>query len=251
MRTPFIAGNWKMNKTASEAAVFIGDVKTALSVLENVEVAFCPTAIAIPAAAAAASGSKVGIGAQNMHFEANGAWTGELSAEMVEEYCAYVILGHSERRQFFGETDEGVNKKTKVALAHGIVPIVCCGESLEQNEAGETQAFVSGQVRAALDGISAENVPTIVFAYEPIWAIGTGRSADAESANNLIKTCVRDTIAELYGSEVAEQVRIQYGGSVKPHNIAEYMAQPDIDGALVGGASLTAAFVDLVRNGIS
>ncbi len=249
MRTPFIAGNWKMNKTAATAAVFIDSVKDQLSAIEGVEVAFCPTTIALPAAAVAASGSKVGIGAQNMHFEASGAFTGEISAEMVAEYCQYVILGHSERRQFFGETDEGVNKKTQVALAHDLTPIVCVGETLEQNEAGETQSVVSGQVRAALDGVSAEDAPKVVIAYEPIWAIGTGKSADAQSANAIIKSSVRDTLADLYGSDVAEQVRIQYGGSVKPHNIADYMAQPDIDGALVGGASLKPDFVELVRNG--
>lgn len=249
MRTPFIAGNWKMNKTAAEAAAFIESVKDELSAIDNVEVAFCPTAIALAAAAGAAAGSKVGIGAQNMHQAASGAYTGEISAEMVKEYCQYVILGHSERRQFFGETNEGVNEKVHVALAHGLTPIVCAGESLAQNEAGETHSFVSAQVKAALVGISAEDMPKLVFAYEPIWAIGTGRSANAESANAIIKSCVRDTIEALYGSEISEQIRIQYGGSVKPNNIADYMAQPDIDGALVGGASLTAAFVDLVRNG--
>ena len=251
MRTPFIAGNWKMNKTAAAAAVFIDDVKDALSTIEGVEIAFCPTAIAIPAAAAAAAGSKVGIGAQNMHWADSGAYTGELSAEMLTEYCQYVILGHSERREMFGETNEGVNKKAKVALAHGLTPIVCVGESLAQNEAGETHSFVSSQVRAALDSIAAADLPKIVFAYEPIWAIGTGRSADAHSANETIKSCVRDTIASMYSQAVADQVRIQYGGSVKPGNIAEYMAQPDIDGALVGGASLKPDFVELVRNGVA
>lgn len=239
-----------MNKTATEAAAFIDEVKSDLSAIEGVEVAFCPTAIAIPASADAAAGSAVGIGAQNMYFAESGAYTGELAPNMVAEYCDYVILGHSERRQYFGETDAGVNAKVKKALEHGLVPIICVGESLEQNEAGETHYIVSQQVALAVEGISAENIPTLVFAYEPIWAIGTGKSADANDAQHYIKTCVRDTLIELYGDETAQQVRIQYGGSVKPHNIAEYMAQPDIDGALVGGASLTPAFVDLVRNGV-
>lgn len=239
-----------MNKTASEAATFIDEVKDDLSAIEGVEVAFCPTAIAIPAAALAAQGSSVGIGAQNMYFEESGAYTGELAPNMVAEYCKYVILGHSERRQYFGETDEGVNAKVKKALEHGIVPIICVGESLEQNEAGETQKVVSRQVALAVEGVSADQIPTVVFAYEPIWAIGTGKSATKEDAQNSCKTCVRDMLAELYGDNVAQQVRIQYGGSVKTHNIAEYMAQPDIDGALVGGASLKHEFVDLVRNGV-
>ncbi len=240
-----------MNKTATEAAAFIAEVKDALCAIDGVEIAFCPTAIAIPAAAAAAEGSCVGIGAQNMYFEESGAYTGELAPNMVAEYCNYVILGHSERRQYFGETDAGVNAKVKKALEHGIVPIVCVGESLEQNEAGETHYIVSKQVALAVEGISADQIPTLVFAYEPIWAIGTGKSATKEDAQHSCKTCVRDTLAELYGDDVAQQVRIQYGGSVKTHNIAEYMAQPDIDGALVGGASLQAGFVDLVRNGVT
>lgn len=251
MRTPFIAGNWKMNKTAAEAAAFVASVKDDLSAIEGVEVAFCAPMLAVPAVSATAAGSAVGVGAQNMHFEPKGAYTGEVSAEMVAEFCQYVILGHSERRQYFGETDEGVNKKAQVALATGLVPIVCVGETLEQNEAGETQAFVSGQVKAAMAGISAEDAPKVVIAYEPIWAIGTGKSADADSANAIIKSSVRDTLTEIYGAEVAEQIRIQYGGSVKPHNIAAYMAQPDIDGALVGGASLKPDFVELVQNGVA
>ncbi len=240
-----------MNKTATEAAAFISEVKDALSAIEGVEVAFCPTAIAIPAAAAAAEGSNVGIGAQNMYFKESGAFTGELAPNMVAEYCQYVILGHSERRQFFGETDAGVNAKVKKALEHGIVPIICVGESLEQNEAGETHNIVSQQVALAVEGISAEQAPTLVFAYEPIWAIGTGKSATKEDAQHSCRTCVRDTLTELYGAEVAQQIRIQYGGSVKAHNIADYMAQPDIDGALVGGASLQTGFIELVKNGVT
>lgn len=239
-----------MNKTADEAAEFINAVKADLDVIAGVDVAFCPTALAIPAVAKAASGTKISVGAQNMYFAESGAFTGELAPNMLTPFCQYVILGHSERRGYFGETDEGVNKKVHAALAHGLIPIICVGESLAQNEAGETQAFVSGQVMAALAGVSAENIPTCVIAYEPIWAIGTGKSADSDSAGNIIKTSVRDTVAGLYGDDIAQQVRIQYGGSVKPHNIAEYMAHPDIDGALVGGASLKPSFVELVANAV-
>ena len=248
MRTPFIAGNWKMNKTADEAAAFIAEVKAGLDAIDGVDVAFCPPFIAIPAVAAAVAGSKIGVGAQNMHHAESGAYTGECAPNMLTPYCQYVILGHSERRAYFGETDEGVNQKAKAALAHGLIPIICVGESLAQNEAGETNAFVSGQVKAALDGLTAEQVAGVVIAYEPIWAIGTGKSADADSAGQIIKTAVRDVIADLYGNDVAQQVRIQYGGSCKPHNIAAYMAHPDIDGALVGGASLKPTFVELVQN---
>jgi triosephosphate isomerase len=167
---------------------------------------------------------------------------------MLTPYCQYVIIGHSERREYFNETDEGVNKKAKAALAHGLTPIICVGESLAQNEAGETQAFVSGQVRAALAGLTAEQVASLVIAYEPIWAIGTGKSASAAQAGSIIALSVRGPIAEMFGEETAQKVRIQYGGSANEKNIAEYMAQPDIDGALVGGASLKASFVELVKN---
>jgi len=248
MRTPFVAGNWKMNKTAAEAAAFVAEVKAGLDNVDGVDVAFCAPFIAIPAVAEAAAGFKIGVGAQNMHYAESGAYTGECAPNMLTPFCQYVILGHSERRAYFGETDEGVNKKAKAALAHGLVPIVCVGETLEQNEAGETNAFVSGQVKAALDGLTAEQVAGVVIAYEPIWAIGTGKSATAEDADAIIGTAVRQTVADVYGAETAVQVRIQYGGSVKPHNIAAYMAMENIDGALVGGASLKPDFVELVRN---
>lgn len=237
-----------MNKTASEAVTFINEVKAGLNAIDGIEIAFCVPATAIAWSAAAANGTRVGIGAQNMHHEASGAYTGELSPSMVAEFCQYVILGHSERREYFGESDEGVNRKAKAALAAGIVPIICVGETLAQNEAGETQSFVSGQIRAALDGIAASDIPTVVIAYEPIWAIGTGKSADPDSAGAIIKAAIRDVIADVYDEATAQQVRIQYGGSAKPHNIASYMAHPDIDGALVGGASLKTDFIELVQN---
>jgi triosephosphate isomerase (TIM) len=181
-----------------------------------------------------------------MYFAESGAYTGELAPNMLTPFCQYVILGHSERRAYFGETDEGVNKKIKAALAHGLTPIVCVGESLEQNEAGETHDFVSGQVRAAFAGFSGEEATACVIAYEPIWAIGTGRTATVEQAGGIIGGTVRATITELFGNEVAQAIRIQYGGSVTPENSAELMAHPDIDGALVGGASLKTSFIQLV-----
>ncbi|GAB4281750.1 MAG: triose-phosphate isomerase [Candidatus Promineifilaceae bacterium] len=248
MRTPFIAGNWKMNKTPDEAVAFVREIRHALNQIEGVDIAFCPPFIAIPAVADALRGTKIGVGAQNMHYEESGAFTGEIAPNMLTPYCQYVILGHSERRAYFCETDEGVNRKIKTALAHGLVPIVCVGESLAQNEAGETQSFVSGQVKAAFAGLTEEQAAGVVIAYEPIWAIGTGKSADAAQAGSIIATAVRGPIAEMFGENIAQQVRIQYGGSVKPQNIAEYMAHPDIDGALVGGASLKASFVELVQN---
>lgn len=248
MRTPIIAGNWKMNKTAVESVAFANEIKEALNQIEGVDIVFCPPAINVPGVAEAVKGTKIGLGVQNMYFEENGAFTGELAPNMITPFCQYVILGHSERRAYFGETDEGVNKKIKAALAHSLTPIVCVGETLEQNEAGETQSFVSGQVKAAFAGLTAAEAAQCIIAYEPIWAIGTGKSASVEQAGSIIGRAVRDTIAEIFGTGTAQQMRIQYGGSVKPENIAAYMAHEDIDGALVGGASLKPAFIELVQN---
>ena len=250
MRTPIIAGNWKMNKTAAEAVEFVREIRNGLSQIKGVDKVVCPPFIALPGVAEALQATDIGVGAQNMHFADNGAYTGECAPNMLTPFCSYVIIGHSERREYFNETDEGVNKKAKAALAHGLIPIICVGETLAQNEAGETQAFVSGQVRAALDGLTAEQVAGLVIAYEPIWAIGTGKSASAAQAGSIIGLSVRGPIADMFGEETAQKVRIQYGGSVKENNIAEYMAQPDIDGALVGGASLKAGFVELVKNAV-
>lgn len=247
MRTPIIAGNWKMYKTPEQAVSFVNEIREALDQISGVDAVVCPPAIAIPAVAEALKGSRVGIGAQNMHAEDEGAFTGELAPNMITPYCQYVILGHSERRAYFCETDDGVNKKVRSALDHGLTPIICVGESLEQNEAGETQSFVSSQVRAALEGLSAAEVARSVIAYEPIWAIGTGKAASAEQAGQIIEESVRNTIAGLYDPETAEAVRIQYGGSTNPGNIGSFMAHPQIDGALVGGASLKPSFVDMVR----
>ncbi|MEM7114256.1 MAG: triose-phosphate isomerase [Chloroflexota bacterium] len=248
MRTPIIAGNWKMNKTAVDAVAFVNEIKAGLDAIQGVDKAVCPPFMAIPGVAAALAGTSIGVGAQNMYFEEKGAYTGEIAPNMLTPFCQYVILGHSERREYFGETDAGVNSKIKVALTHGLTPIVCVGESLAQNEAGETVSFVSSQVQGALAGLSAEDAAKCVVAYEPIWAIGTGLSANAQQAGDIINSSVRTPLANLFDNDTAQQIRIQYGGSVKPHNIADYMAHPDIDGALVGGAALVPSFVELVQN---
>lgn len=250
MRTPFVAGNWKMNLTADEAVTFLRQIRHELNQVDGIDVAVCPTAVALPSAADVLKATKIGVGAQNMHYAENGAYTGELAPAMITPYCQYVILGHSERRAYFGETDENVNKKVKAALSHNLIPIVCVGESLAQNEAGETHTFVSSQVKAAFAGLTAAEMAQCVIAYEPIWAIGTGKSANAAQAGSIIAMTVRGTVAEMFGEATAQAVRIQYGGSVKPENIADYMRHPDIDGALVGGASLKPSFVELVRNAV-
>jgi triosephosphate isomerase len=204
--------------------------------------------VALPAVAEALRGLPVGVGAQNCHWAESGAYTGEVSVAMLKGLAGYVIIGHSERRQYFAESDEGVNKKLKAALAQGIVPIVCVGEDLAQNEAGVTEPFVRGQVTAAFAGLSAEQAAGVVIAYEPIWAIGTGKTATTEVANRICGQVVRGTIARIYGATVAEAIRVQYGGSANEKNIGELMAMPDIDGALIGGASLKVdAFTAMVR----
>ncbi len=248
MRQPFIAGNWKMHKTIGEAVALVGELRAALEGVEGCDVAVCPPAPALAAVREALAGSAIGLGAQNVHWEEKGAFTGEMSAPMLAGLCDYVIVGHSERRTIFGESDEWINKKLHAALAHGLKPILCVGENLRQNRAGETEKFVGGQVRAAFAEITAEQARIITVAYEPIWAIGTGVPATGAGANDIIGGAVRGTLAALYGDDVAQAVRVQYGGSVKPGNAAEFLAQPEIDGALVGGASLRAAdFAAIVR----
>jgi len=248
MRKPMMAGNWKMNKTIDEAVSLAMAIKAAVNELNNVDRVVCPPAVDLPAVQAVLAGSNIAVGAQNMHWAANGAYTGEVSPGMLKGLATYVILGHSERRQYFAETDETVNKKTKAAFEAGLTPIVCIGESLEQNERGETQSFVSGQVKGALAGITADQVQQLVLAYEPIWAIGTGRAATAQQANDICGGVVRQTVEELYGKAVAENVRVLYGGSTNEKNIREIMAQPDIDGALIGGAALKAeSYGEMVR----
>ncbi|MCA9947030.1 MAG: triose-phosphate isomerase, partial [Anaerolineales bacterium] len=203
MRTPIIAGNWKMNKTAVEAVAFVREIRNGLNQIEGVDKVVCPPFVALPGVYDALQATKIGIGAQNMHFAESGAYTGECAPNMLTPFCQYVIIGHSERREYFNETDEGVNKKAKAALAHGLIPIICVGETLTQNEAGETQAFVSGQVRAALAGLTADQVAGLIIAYEPIWAIGTGKSASAAQAGSIIGLSVRGPIADMFGEETA------------------------------------------------
>ena len=236
MRTPIVAGNWKMNNTVADARELVSALVPLVKDMSAVKVVLCPPAIALLPVNALLAGTDIGLGAQNIHWEANGAYTGELAPAMVAEFGQYTILGHSERRAYFGETDETVNKKVKAAQANGLVPIVCVGETLEENEAGQTSAVVSRQIKAGLKDVSAE----LVIAYEPIWAIGTGRAATAELANDTIKA-LRAVLAEIFGADAADGIRILYGGSVKGANAAEYFSQSDIDGALVGGASLKAA----------
>lgn len=248
MRKPILAGNWKMNKTPAEAVEFVRALSPLVTRYPQVETVVCPPFLALHAVAEALRGLPVGVGAQNCHWAESGAYTGEVSIAMLKGLAGYVIIGHSERRQYFAESDEGVNKKLKAALAHGLVPIVCVGEDLAQNEAGVTEPFVRGQVAAAFAGLSAEQAAGVVIAYEPIWAIGTGKTATTEVANRICGQVVRGTITQLYGAAVAEAIRVQYGGSANEKNIGELMAMPDIDGALIGGASLKVdAFTAMVR----
>jgi triosephosphate isomerase len=248
MRKPILAGNWKMNKTPAEAVAFVRALRPLITRYENVETVVCVPFVCLSGVADALRGVKIGVGAQNMHWADSGAYTGEVSAAMLKGLADYVIIGHSERREYFAESDEGVNKKLKAALANSITPIICVGERLDQNERGETDVFVSGQVRAAFDGISAEQAVKVVVAYEPIWAIGTGKTATSAVANRVCGIVVRGTLAELFGEAVAQAIRIQYGGSANEKNIGELMAMPDIDGALIGGASLKLdGFSEMVR----
>ncbi len=239
MRTPIIAGNWKMHYTVDETVKVINELKPLVKDAK-VDVVLCVPFTSLDAALKATNGSNIKIGAQNMHFEEKGAFTGEIAPGMLEAMGVdYVVLGHSERRQYFNETDEALNKKVKAAFAHNLLPILCCGETLEERENGTTNAVVGAQIKADLEGLSKELAEKVVIAYEPIWAIGTGKTATDEQANETIKA-IRSIVAEMFGSEVADKVRIQYGGSVKPNTIKAQMAMSDIDGALVGGASLVA-----------
>jgi len=247
MRKPVLAGNWKMNMTNNEAVDFVRAIRRGLDNVKGIELILCPPFTTLATMKELLSATGIGLGAQNMYWEEKGAYTGEISPGMLQELCQYVILGHSERREYFGETDETVNSKIKSALAHDLVPIVCVGETEGQYDAGETEQVVGGQVRGCLTGIAAEQVANLIVAYEPIWAIGTGKAATPAAAGAVIGLTIRGTIAQLYDETTAQAVRVQYGGSAKPANIAEFMTHPDIDGALVGGASLKPDFVELVR----
>lgn len=240
MRKPIIAGNWKMHKTVEEAVSFVEEIKPLVKDAKC-EVVVCPTFVCLDATIKAAKGSNVKVGAQNMYFEEKGAFTGEVAPNMLQTMGVdYVIIGHSERRQYFNETDETVNKKLKAAFAHNIVPILCVGEALEEREANITEEVIGRQIKLDLAGLTSEQVENLVIAYEPIWAIGTGKTATSDQANETI-AFIRKVVESLYGSLVACKTRIQYGGSVKPSTIGEQMAKSDIDGALVGGASLVVA----------
>jgi triosephosphate isomerase len=245
MRTPFIAGNWKMNTNLSEALKLVGELKPHVESITGVEVAVCPPFVSLAAVRQALTGSSIKLGAQNMYFEEKGAFTGEVSPLMLAGLCDYVILGHSERRQYFGETSELVSRKVRAALKVGIPPILCIGENLGEFEAGKTAEIVTGQLTGSLLGVEAAE--GLVIAYEPVWAIGTGRAATGQQANAVI-SLIRQNAARIYGQAFGREVRILYGGSVTADNIAEFVGQPDIDGALVGGASLKAEqFVAIVK----
>jgi triosephosphate isomerase (TIM) len=249
MRKPIIAGNWKMNKTVAETLELVRDIRQLLvAAPENVEVVLCPPFTALWVAKNGLGRSQFSLGAQNLYHESKGAFTGEISPVMLAELVTYVIIGHSERRQYFGETDESVNRKVKAALANGLKPIVCVGEVLAEFEAGKTNEVVGRQVRGGLAGLTPEQMQNVVIAYEPVWAIGTGKAATGVGANAVVMQAIRGPLTEMFGAEVAQATRVQYGGSVTPANIAEFMAQPDLDGALVGGASLKAAdFAEIVN----
>ena len=248
MRRPIIAGNWKMNNTIAAGTQLIKDLAPLVADVTDVDIVACPTSTALAAVTAAAKGTKIHVGAQNVHWEKSGAYTGEISTEMLNEIgVEYCVLGHSERRDYFGETDEGVNKRAHAAFAAGITPIICCGESLEIREAGTYLDFVAGQIKAALEGFKADEVAKLVIAYEPIWAIGTGKTATFEQAEEVCGY-IRKTVAEKFNQSAADAIRIQYGGSVKPATIKGLTEKPNVDGALVGGASLKAVdFSQIVK----
>jgi triosephosphate isomerase len=248
MRTPFVAGNWKMNKTIAEASELVSTMSSHLRDIQGVEKVLCPSFTSLSAVSELLKDTGVGLGGQNMHWEEKGAFTGEVAPAMLKELCGYVILGHSERRAYFGETDETVNRKLRAVESIGLTPIVCVGETLEQYEANRTREVVSSQTSLGLKGVSAEFAPKMVIAYEPVWAIGTGKASTGEAANAVIKDFIRPAVAELYGEKTAQAIRVLYGGSVTASNAAEFFGQPDIDGALVGGASLKLdEFVSIVK----
>ncbi len=248
MRRKIVAGNWKMNKTASEAAALIDGIKAATAGIDQVDIVVCPPFTDLKDAAAACAGSNVALGAQNVHWAESGAYTGEISAAMLKEIgVQYVIIGHSERRQYFGETDDSVNQRTKAALAAGFTPIVCVGETLQEREAGKIEEVIVRQVTEGFKGLSSAELAKLVVAYEPVWAIGTGLTATPAQAQE-VHALIRRTLAAISDGATAETIRIQYGGSMKPANAKELMDQPDIDGGLIGGAALKAdSFADIIK----
>ncbi len=250
-RKKIVAGNWKMNNSVSDGVDLANGINRELADCREVDVVLCPTFTALKAVGEVIENSLVKLGAQNMHWEASGAYTGEISAAMLRDlYCHYVILGHSERRQYFGETDESVNKKVKAALAATLNPILCVGETLEQRESGEMENVIRTQVEGGLAGVELKGSGELIIAYEPVWAIGTGLTATPEQAQ-AVHAFIRETVASLYDDATAAALRIQYGGSMKPNNAVALLSQPDIDGGLIGGAALDArSFVDIIRAGM-
>jgi triosephosphate isomerase len=247
-RIPLVAGNWKMNKTVAEALRLVEDMLPGLQTVSEVEKLLCPPAPALMPLSAILEGKDIALGAQNLYWEKEGAYTGELSAAIVKEFCEYVILGHSERRAIFHEGDADVQRKVQAALSADLRPVLCVGETLEQNEAGRAAEIVSSQLRAALENAQISSADTLVIAYEPVWAIGTGKAATPEATNTLLRNVVRPTLAGLFGEQIAQGVRVLYGGSVNASNAAAFFAETEIDGALVGGASLKAQeFVGIVQ----
>ena len=248
MRVPLVAGNWKLNKTVPEAYKLVSELLPGLRIITGVEKLLCPPFTALMSVSRLIKDMDIRLGAQNMHWEEKGAYTGEISPLMLAEFCQYVILGHSERRAYFGETDENINRKVRAALAHQLIPILCVGETLAENEAGRAAEVVSRQVKVGLSGIDVTEAAQIVLAYEPVWAIGTGRAASAGGVDTLIRHVIRPTLEGLFGEKVAQDVRVLYGGSVNPFNAKEFFREPEIDGALVGGASLDAkSFIGIIE----
>jgi triosephosphate isomerase len=248
MRRPFVAGNWKMFKTVAEARALMAELLPGLMAIQGVEIVVCPPFTSILPVAAALEGTNICVGAQNMHWEESGAYTGEISPTMIAEFCKYVIIGHSERRAYFGETNLTVNRKVRAAITYGLNPILCVGETLSENEAGLTQEIVIQQLKEGLDGIDFTSIASPIIAYEPVWAIGTGRAATSEDANHVIGDIIRRELGQIFGDNLAQEVRILYGGSVKASNAGEFFSQVDIDGALVGGASLKPfEFIPIVK----
>lgn len=238
MRTPVVAGNWKMNKTVAEARELVNALSTRLQEISNVEKVLCPPFTALGTLSEMLKGTDIGLGAQDMHWEEKGAFTGELAPNMVKEFCNYVIIGHSERRAYFGETDETVNRKLRAALTYNLTPIVCVGETLEEYESGRTSEVVRRQISRGFADIDSAMPSRLIVAYEPVWAIGTGKASSGENANGVVAQVIRPALSELFGADAAQTIRVQYGGSVNAVNASEFFSQPEIGGALVGGASL-------------
>lgn len=254
MRTPIIAGNWKMYNTIAEARHLVSEMVPGLQAIKSVEKVLCPPFTSLLAVRSLLEGTEIGLGGQDVYWETSGAFTGEVSPTMLAELCQYVIVGHSERRAYFGESDVSVNRKVHASLAHRLKPIVCVGETLDENEAGKTTEVVTRQVKVGLQGLDSSTIGlgdgniSIIIAYEPVWAIGTGRAATAEDANGVVANVIRPILKEMFNETIAQAIRVLYGGSVKASNAGEFFQQPEIDGALVGGASLKASeFVSIVQ----